>query len=71
VTNNKKPSLVGFRPTEEEMKKIADLLEFYKITVPVMGEKYTQSDILRIALDALHFEKVADPLAKKADYENR
>lgn len=56
--NNKKPSLVGFKPSEEEYKMIVELVEHYQKTIFIPGVKMSNSDVLKIAVANLYKEKI-------------
>lgn len=51
----KQPSLVGFKPTREDLKMLSDLLTFYKDRAGyLLSEKVTTTDVLKIAVRELH-----------------
>lgn len=54
MTEIKKPSLVGFKPTDEDYQMILDLIDKYNEKSPFPDFKMSNSDVLKLALRDFH-----------------
>lgn len=57
----KSPSVVGFKPSSEDNKMIAELIQFLDKSISIPGVKVTASDVLRMAIKELYTAKISNP----------
>lgn len=65
MEEKKKPTMLGFKPSDEEYQMVLDLIEHYNKAIKVKGFEMNNSQILRMALEHFHKEKFKEKVKKK------